>query len=407
MAKPTSAAAACSVLLACAAPQVANCADGKAPLGSALLDGKFSFDARYRVESVEQDNNLKSALASTLRLRAGFETNPELPFGAVLEAEDIRTIGAEKFNSTTNGRTNYSVVPEPDATEINQAYLSARGSGWRVRAGRQAFVLDNGRFFGDLAFRQNQQTFDAATAQVTTPGGSRFIYGYLWRARRILGEDHPLGDVDLNTHVLNYSYGWLNGNRLTTYGYLTEIEERAMQSLSTQTWGASFDGSMDMKAQRLLYRAEYAVQSDYANNPGTADAWYANAEVGVRFPNQWVANAGVEILSGDGQYGFQTPFGTLIKFNGFASVFAERTPNDGLEDRYLGAYVPVAGMRFTLTWHDLRAENAGHHYGTELDAELSWRITPHWLAAARVADYRAKEFAVDTRKALFWVEARF
>jgi hypothetical protein len=368
--------------------------------------GDWFASARYRVESVDEDNTLRNALASTLRTSAGFETNPDLAFGAFAEVEDVHAIGARKFNSTTNGRTAYSVVPDPDGTELNQGYLSWHTSGFRARAGRQAIVLDNARFVGDVAFRQNQQTFDSVTLQATTPSGSRFTYDYLWRVHRPLGDDNPLGVLDLRTHLLNYSLGRLNGDRLTAYAYLLEFDERALVARSTKTFGISYDGNVDVGPRKLLYHAEYANQSDYADNPVGIDVWYANAEIGLRFESLWTVTAGVEVLSGNGTTAFQTPLATLHKFNGAADIFNE-TPRTGLEDRYVRVYVPVAGLRVTAAWHDYQSERGSQNYGRELDVGLEWHVTTHWLVGADLADYRADAFATDTRKARMFVQADF
>lgn len=372
-----------------------------------LSGGEWSLNARYRVESADQDGPLRSALASTLRTSAGFETNPNLTLGAMFEVEDVHAIGSEKYNSTTNGRNQYVVVPDPEVTEVNQAYLTVRGSGFRARAGRQAIVLDNSRFVGDVAFRQNQQTYDALTLQATTPGGSRFIYGYLWRVNRFLGEDNPLGDVKLRTHLLNYSLGRLNGDRLTAYGYLLENDETVLRASSTKTFGISYDGGIDRGTRKFLYRAEYAHQSDYADNPGNLDTWYANAELGYRFASLWTVTAGFEMLSGDGTQAFQTQLGTNHKFNGTADLFAVETPADGLQDRYLRVYAPLGGTRLTVTWHDFRSDHASRDYGTELDAELEWRLNTHWVVGAQVASYQAQGFATDTVKGWLWVQVDF
>ena len=111
-----------------------------------VLNGVWTGQMRYRFESVDEDRPLHSANASTLRTRLGFETNPLLALGAMLEIEDVRAIGAEDFNTTTTGHGGYSVVPDPEATEINQAYITARHGSSRARAGRQNLVLDNARF---------------------------------------------------------------------------------------------------------------------------------------------------------------------------------------------------------------------------------------------------------------------
>lgn len=372
-----------------------------------LSGGKWIVDGRYRVEHVDQDGALLPATAATLRAQFGFETNPTLPLSAQVEIEDVNAIGAAKFNSTTNGRTAYSIVPDPDNTELNQGFATWQRSGLRARAGRQAITLDNARFIGDVDFRQNQQTYDSLMVQATTPGGSRFTYGYLWRVRRFLGEDNPLGELDMRTHVLNYSLGFLNGNRLTAYAYLLEFEDAPLRASSTKTFGASYDGGVDVGTQRLLYRAEYADQSDYADNPDSGHAWYANVELGWRFSNQWVMTGGAERLSGDGTDAFQTPLATLHKFNGHADIFATGTPTTGLDDYYVRASLPAFGARLTATWHDFRAVEGEASYGEELDAEINWRLDSHWSIGLKYADYRAEDFAVDTRKAWVWIEAGF
>jgi hypothetical protein len=369
--------------------------------------GDWFVHARYRFETVERDDPLRTANASTLRTSAGYETDPERLLGAMIEVENVQHIGAEQFNSTTNGRTDYDVVADPDGTELNQAYLTLQRSGFRARGGRQALVLDNARFVGDVNFRQNQQTYDSLTLQATTPGGSRLIYGYLWRVNRFFGEDNPVGELRMRTHLLNYSLGRTNGDRLTAYAYLIELDELAFRSTSTQTYGASYDGSIDISSRKLIYRAEYALQSDYADNPGPSNAWYGNVEVGVRFESLWTLTAGAELLSGNGRYGFQTPLATAHKFNGFADVFAASTPPGGIDDRYLRLYAPVAGARVTVSWHDFRSDDAGEDYGTELDAEINWRLTPEWLIGVKYADYRSEGFSTDTRKAWLWVQADF
>ncbi len=369
-------------------------------------ESRWIAEARYRFETVDVDNALQTAYASTLRTQAGFETNPELAVSALVEAEDVHAIGEERFNSTTNDRGQYDVVPDPDGTELNQAYLTLRGGGLRARAGRQSIALDNERFIGNVDFRQNEQTYDAVMMQANT-GGNRFTYGYLRRVHRFLGEDHPLGRLDLRTHLLNYSWNRLNADRLTAYVYLLEFDEPDLRAAATQTYGVSYDGSFDFATRKLLYRAEYANQTDYADNPAQLDVWYANLEIGFRFANQWVITAGAELLSGDGASAFQTPLATLHKFNGFADVFAAATPPDGLQDLKLRMYLPILGTRLTISLHDFVSDNASLDYGREVDAELNWRLGSHWMVGVKYAEYSAEEFAADTRKGWVWLQAAF
>jgi Alginate export len=369
----------------------------------ALSGGDWRGQMRYRLEHVDIDGPLRTATASTLRTRLGFETNTALPFGALVEVEDVHALGAEKFNSTTNGRSDYAVVADPDSTELNQAYLTARGRGMRANVGRQALSFDGERFIGSVDFRQNQQTYDSVFAQGSLSNGSQLTYAYLWQVNRFFGDDHPLGKLDMRTHAVNFAFPRLNGDRFVAYTYLLEFDELA--AASTKTFGASYDGGLAVGARRFLYRAEYAYQSEYADNRNSANVWYANAEVGMRFVRQWVVTAGAEIISSEGAVAFQTPLATLHKFNGFADIFAGATPAGGLQDRYLRLYLPVLGSRFTVTAHDFRDDDGDRKYGHELDAELNWRIDSHWLIGLKYADYRADTFAADTRKVWLWVQA--
>lgn len=392
---------ACCILLGAHASTVR--AEGT--VADSLLDGVWSAQARYRLESVDDVGPRRAATASTLRTHVGFETNPELAFGAFLQIEDVRAIGAEEFDSTTNGNSQYSVIPDPDSTELNQAYLSLRRGSSNARAGRQALVYGNARFIGDVDFRQHQQTYDALLLQHSADNGGRFSYAYSWRVHRVFGEDHLLGELDMRSYLLNYSLRRLGGDRIAAYAYLLEFDPAALPSAfaSTQTYGASYDGTIDIGTHKGLYRAEYARQSDYADAP-SMDAWYANAEFGWRLPNQWLGTVGIEILSGDGARAFQTPLATLHKFNGFADLFAASTPADGLEDRYARLAAPWFGVRLAVAWHDFRAQRGHLAYGEELDAQISWQATSHVLLGMKYGDYKTRGFAVDTRKAWLWVE---
>src|SRR5687767_14474541 len=94
---------------------------------SILRGGDWWAQLRYRFETVDVDSPLKTANASTLRTRIGAETNTQLPISVLVEGEDVHSIGDDRYNSTTNGRTEYAVVADPEATQINQAYVTVRG----------------------------------------------------------------------------------------------------------------------------------------------------------------------------------------------------------------------------------------------------------------------------------------
>ena len=78
-----------------------------------LEDSTPTLDIRYRVEQVDDDGVLEKATASTIRTRLGFKTGMWNKMNAFVEMEDVRPIGADQFNSTINGKSDYAVVADP------------------------------------------------------------------------------------------------------------------------------------------------------------------------------------------------------------------------------------------------------------------------------------------------------
>ena len=132
---------------------------------TAAADGDWILDTRLRYESVSQDG-LEDANAVTLRARLGYETPAWRGFRALAELEGVVQL-TDDFNDTVNGHTAYAVVPDPEAFELNRLQIAWSGAeGRSVVLGRQRIVLGNARFIGNVGFRQNEQTFDAARASV-------------------------------------------------------------------------------------------------------------------------------------------------------------------------------------------------------------------------------------------------
>ena len=136
---------------------------------AAPITTEVHMDTRLRYESVDQSNALKNADAGTIRFRPRVEIgNGTVDFLA--EAEVTAEIG-KGFNSTRNGELDRSVVADPQSKEINRLQLAYTHTGElldgsKVTVGRQKINLGNQRFVGGAAWRQNEQTFDAARVQL-------------------------------------------------------------------------------------------------------------------------------------------------------------------------------------------------------------------------------------------------
>lgn len=355
----------------------------------------FTLDARARVEQADQENTLDDATATTVRVRAGVRTPSWHGVSAFAELEGVEAIG-DDFNSGSNGRTQYSPILDPEDVELNQLALRFLNGPHYVQIGRQSMVLDNARFFGDEAYRQNQQTFDALTYMNTALQGQQFRYVYMVRARRYLSDEHPVGEIDMDTHLFSYRLQRLNGDVFTAYAHLIDMNTPAVVQNSTKTFGLRYSGTLPVASNELLYSFEFASQSDYGDGAATNDADYWAAELGIKFTNEWIAKLGQERLGGDGIYGFQTPFASNHAFHGLADLFALRTPATGLVDTYAKFTVPLLGARISLAAHSFGADQGNADYGSEFDLHIERRFAERFAVSLMVADYSADSFSVDT-----------
>ena len=368
---------------------------------------EFSFNGRVRIEGVEENNALRDATSATARIRAGLSTPSFGGWSGIAEIEAIENVAGDDFNSGSNGRADFSVVLDHEDVEVNQLAVGYRDNQHDLQLGRQRMVFDNARHFGDVAYRQNQQTFDALRYVNTSLAGQRFAYAYMTRARRFLGDENPVGEIDMNSHLFNYRLQRLSGDVFSAYAYLVDMDTAAVRQNSIKTFGLRYVGSYATQAGDLLYTLEYANQSDFGDGLATNDADYVLAEAGIKLKNEWVAKLGQERLHGDGVYGFQTPFGTNHAFNGLADLFAARTPADGLIDTYANVTAPLLGARVRLAAHHFTADRGGRDYGTELDFTLEKRFAEHFALNLLFADYRADGFGVDTTKWVVWLDVRY
>lgn len=366
--------------------------------------GKYLFEGRWRLESVDDDAFSERALAGTARVRFGYKT-PELKgFGALLEVQGTAALFLDDFNSTANGKSNYPVVADPNSYGVNRLFATYRlDDAGLLTLGRQYVVIDNQRFFGNSAWRQNGQTFDGFNAAYRVGKSVNLRYDYLNRVQRVFGDQNPtpdLRDWDVNLNLFHADIA-LGPGVLAGYAYLNENETLPLTSQKNfgvrYTAGKSAPDGLGWSAA-----LEYAKQDSYADGADIIDADYALLEGALLWRgNQF--KAGWEQLGGDGQWGFQTPYASLHAFNGWADRFG-KTPVNGLRDTYLGWNRKFGKFNATVVWHDFNADFGGQHYGSEWDASLGWAFAPKWQALAKLADYSADSYLVDTTKLWLSVE---
>jgi hypothetical protein len=359
------------------------------PLTDALSRGKPFGDFRYRIEAVDQDGFARDAFASTLRSRLGYETGALGGVKALLEFEDIWPVGDDRFNSTTNGRVQFPIVADPKTTEVNRAQLRYDGDKVDVTLGRQRLVFDNQRFVGNVGFRQNEQTFDAARLDISPVKDALLSYTYVWRVNRVFGKDNPQGRLTGDTHLLNGNLK-LGPGTLAAYAYL--VDARPLNAASSKTFGVRYAGAADLGDKRkLTYVAEYAHQADAQLNPFDYGLDYVMVEAGGAFDTVGL-RAGYELLAGNGRIGFATPLATLHAFQGFADAFLT-TPASGIQDRYLVAETTfkfeqgLQSLRLAAWYHDYARDAGRGSLGDEINLVVAAKISDRLSAELKYADY--------------------
>jgi hypothetical protein len=363
---------------------------------------KTTIDLNLRYEAVDQENTLKDASALTLRTRLNHSTASYNGFSGVLEFEDSRQIaGVDDYNDTVGNNAEYSVIADPESTELDQAFVQYKQGKLTAKVGRQVITLDNHRYVGHVGWRQDRQTFDAATFSYNAIENINISYSFLSKRNRIFAQAKDLQSKD---HLINIAYKTKYG-QLTTYGYLLEIDEGTANGLDT--FGLSFKGKKD----NFSYFAEFSTQD---SESGTTDysATYMALEGGYSF-DAVTFKLGAEVLgSDDGMYGFSTPLATLHKFNGWSDQFLT-TPKEGLVDLYASLSGKAFGGGWTLVLHDFSADESSESVddlGSEINAIYAKKFANHYTAGIKYSAYSAGDAAsgkVDTDKLWVWVSAKF
>lgn len=371
----------------------------------ALTSGKANGDIRLRYESVEDDNAADDASALTMRTRIGYSTGTfGGGFSIVSEFEDVRVVGEiddYELPSTPVADREFSVIADPEMTELEQGYVKYATGGFTAKVGRQVFTLDNHRFVGHVGWRQDRQTFDAVNLNYKT-GDLDITVAYLDQREGIIGQ---AADIDSEDTILNVSYKTSVGT-VTGYGYL--LDEADSVDMGVDTMGIRFAGAKD----KLSYTAEFATQDTDTD----AEATYMNFEGGYDLGFVKLG-LGYEVLgSDDGGYGFQTPLATKHKFNGWADKFLT-TPATGLVDLSFSISGKAGPGNYSVIYHDFSSDESDtvvnetpvtiDDLGSEIDLVYSMKFGKIYNGGVKAAIYSKGDAGFDTTKYWLWVGATF
>jgi hypothetical protein len=413
-----------------------------------ITSGKPLVNIRTRYESVDDDAFASEAEAMTVRTRLGYETAPVAGATFLFEFEDIQALGGmDRYAPPAPPAppaSGYAVVADPEQTEVNRIQLRYRGiSRLDATLGRQRLMLDNQRFIGSVAFRQDEQTFDALSGIYTGIQDVSLTAAYVDKVYGIT----PVFDADVNDRLLNVAYNGFVYGKLIAYHYdlknqeevLTELNP-GLQYLENSTSGVRFDGLYALPTTlplRAIYRAEAAKQKTLRAGNAEFDTDYRLAEAGVA----WALSGGSYVLTpligyeqlgaddsgrtapnvDTGLYAFQTPYATKHIFNGWVDQYLV-TPNQGLVDKYvsIGFDIPGQSVRTLVMYHDYASDvDSGPvgdtlDLGDEVNVQVMKNIGTTWIFGAKYGKYSeaaAADVAVskkrDTEKLWFWAELNF
>lgn len=370
-----------------------------AELPSAFKDGKFWLEGRYRYEMVDQSGFANDAKASTVRTNLGYETGDimnGIKFGA--EVQDVSYLSdGEDFNNGINGRTAFPTIADPDGTEVNQVYGKIGFfPGTELKIGRQVIKLDNEKFISESNSRQNNQTFDAAVLKNTSISGVEILYGYIQDVNRVLGNDNPAGHWESDSHIINIGIDTLKKQigTIGAYAYLLDFENDSPAN-SSKTFGAFLKGDKNINGFKVNYKAEYAMQSDYADNTNSYDADYYSLSLGTELEGIGLAvNYSVKESEGAAGRKFRTPLGTAHGFYGWSDTVT--SPTNGVEDlNFLASYNTgnrgdaFENIKLVAKYHALSAENGSADYGDEIDLLARKVFSKNYYAELKYADFSA------------------
>ncbi|MGQ0443015.1 MAG: alginate export family protein [Methylophilaceae bacterium] len=408
----------------------------------AIKEGKPLTNFRLRYESVDQDNRQPAPNASqqqdtahavTLRSLIGWQTAPFKNFSFGIQITDVHEF-TDDFNDRRDnlsepGKDKYPNIVDPGYTDINQLFVDWTGiKNTKLRLGRQFINLDNVRFIGDIAFRQNTQVFDGISVLNKSIPNTEIYAAHFTKVRQV---NTALRDGNID--IVNMKYRISPSESLVGYGYLIDVAnlsqnngnpaaasfvaqggnglganqdlvKTATTDASSKTFGLRLDGVHVMNPTwKILYTAEYAKQDDYRGGSPLIDAHYFKLGGGAAY-NVWSLRIDHEVLSSnDGKYAFQTPLGTNHLFQGWSDQFLA-TPRQGIEDTFITFAGSIEKAKIHAEYHVFKSDENyetlgstvinrrfGNKYGTEFDISIAYPFSEKISGKLEYAKFHEKD----------------
>jgi len=373
----------------------------------AIASGHLLLDIRGRWEHVDQTKTatLKDdANADTVRTQLGWETGAWRDLKALLEFQDVSHLGPEDYAVNPPGATTpplngadkarYPLVNDPDEVELNRLQLNwSPIQEFSATLGRQRVLIDDQRFVGNVGWRQNEQTFDAARTEFSVAGFSG-TYVYIDRVNRVLG---PSSDWTSDSHLLNLAYAVAPPLRLEGFVYALDFANSVLNNSITE--GGRITGKAPFGPLQLAYGATYADQRNYRSGATPRfDLPYYDVSLSATW-TVLTGKVGYEVLDGNGARGFTTPLATTHAFDGWADAWVSPGGNksfvDGLKDLNgtLAWRPPIKtpylfNPELTAVYHAFDDEKTGAGIAREFDLMATANFTRRLTGLVKFADFQ-------------------
>ncbi len=344
------------------------------------VPGKFSINARLRYELFDLDNGVAAndRDGTSLRVRYGYTTPNFSGFTAMVEGETLTRVGGDHDDI-------HFLDDAGDGTDLNQLWVQYKDADYgSAKVGRQIYALDDHRFIGHVGWRQNIQTFDAATGEFSGIDDLSIKAFYLAEQNAVNGTHN-----ELDAYGLNVSYAFSKGFTLTGFYYDIEGDDVGNANASNKTIGLRATGAFKIDDVAFKYAVSVADQEDTGPSTLNYDAGYMAGDLSGTFEGITLGG-GFEIM----EAGFRTPLATVHKFNGFADALLPLGGfANGLEDFYVyaGYTIPVGnGIKTTVIYHWFDSESgglSGQDGGSELDIVAAYKINKYLGLVAKYGDY--------------------
>ncbi|MAD44106.1 MAG: hypothetical protein CMI02_17295 [Oceanospirillaceae bacterium] len=374
-------------------------ATGAAPLGANAYETEYGnayADIKLRYEYADTDDTTDTAGGLITDAAIGFETKDYSGFKVLLEQEVIVAL-IEKYRTPWgDGDSDYDVIPDATGNEWNRAQVSFSKDGFGAVVGRQRIILDDSRFIGNVGWRANEQTFDAAT--VTYAKDALAVhYSFLDKVNQI-----SEAQLDVSDHLINVSYK-IGTGKLTGFAYLMENDDT---EATRDTFGARYAGSSMAGETKIIYSGSFATQN-YEAGATENDATYLALEGGAVFSGVTLALGNETLGSDDGTYAFAFPYGTNHKFNGWADAYLGGAGNNGLSDTYVKAAGVVSDVKLVGFYHTFSPVEGSAELGNEFDLLAVKKLDDTFTVGAKAAVFSGSDIKPDTTKMWAWVQAKF